>query len=101
MIAAFRLLARYGVSVAFADLGTWGSAELRSEYDPCGPAIRLNARVAARLGPDEFTRFVATAIGHELYHHRECIGEIGVIANRTERERAAERFALDLADPHR
>ena len=36
------------------------------------------------------------AIAHELYHHREAIGDVGRIADRTARERAADAFADDL-----
>jgi hypothetical protein len=91
--AAFARAREYGVAVRFADLGAWGTSELRSEYDPRVPEIRINQRVAQRLAPQELGRFVTLAIAHELYHHREHIGEIAVIADRTERERAAGRFA--------
>lgn len=96
MKAAFARARAYGVAVRFADLGTWGGAELRSEYDPRGPEIRINERVARRLAPGELRRFVALAVAHELYHHREHVGEIAVIADRAERERAAGRFAAEL-----
>jgi hypothetical protein len=95
--AALALARRYGVAVSFADLGSWEPHELRSEYDPRGPEIRLNLRVAQRLSPPEFDEFLRLAVGHELYHHREHIGEITVIGDRTERERAAIRYANDLA----
>lgn len=86
----------YGVAVTFADLGAWGSDELRSEYDPRGPEIRLNLRVAEGLAPDALGEFVTLAIGHELYHHREHIGEVPVIGDRAQRERAAGSYARDL-----
>ncbi len=36
------------------------------------------------------------AIAHELYHHREAIGEIPRLADRTAREAAADAFAAAL-----
>ena len=98
MNAALTLARSYGVAVGFADLGDWGSAELRSEYDPNGPAIRLNARVAERMASGDLGAFVTMAIAHELYHHRERIGEIAVIGNRAARERAADRYARELLE---
>jgi hypothetical protein len=93
-----RAIARsYGIGVRFADLGSWGSVALRSEYDPAVPEIRINRRIAERLRGRELREFVATAIGHELYHHRERIGEIATIAGRAARESAADRFARALA----
>jgi hypothetical protein len=94
-----RALARsYGIGVRFADLGGWGFVELRSEYDPTVPEIRINRRIAERLRGHALREFVATAIGHELYHHREQIGEIATIAGRAARESAADRFARTLSD---
>jgi hypothetical protein len=93
-----RALARsYGIGIRFADLGSWGSVELRSEYDPAVPEIRINRRIAERLGGHALRELVAIAIGHELYHHREQIGEIATIAGRVARELAADRFARALA----
>ena len=77
----------YGVRVEVADLGDWGLVRLIAEYDPDGPAIRLNARELRRLPTSRH------AIAHELYHHREAIGEVARIAGRAERERAADAFA--------
>lgn len=96
MNAALARARSYGVAVRFADLGDWGADELRSEYDPRGPEIRLNLRVAERLASDELDAFVMQAIAHELYHHRENVGEIVVIADRAQRERAASEYAVDL-----
>ncbi len=98
MNAALSLARSYGVAVSFADLGDWGSAELRSEYDPSGPVIRLNARVAERMTAADLGEFVTLAIAHELYHHRERIGEIAVAGNRAARERAADRYARELLE---
>jgi hypothetical protein len=39
---------------------------------------------------------VAFAILHELYHHREAIGEIDVITGRSAREAAADAYAAEL-----
>ena len=81
------------MKIEIADLGDWGGAELRSEYDPQGPVIRVNARVVERLPEGERASFIARAIAHEFYHHLEHRGEIPVIADRVARERAAYSFA--------
>lgn len=86
----------YGVAVRFDDLGDWGKDELRSEYDPAVPEIRLNRRTAAKLSSGALGEFVALAVGHELYHHRERIGEVEAIRDRGARERAADEFARSL-----
>lgn len=88
----------YGIAIRFADLGDWGSDELRSEYDPAIPEIRLNVRVAALLPVAQLGEFVALAVGHELYHHRERIGEIPVLSDRRARESAAADFARGLLE---
>ena len=96
-----RSLARaraYGVGVRFADLGDWGRDELRSEYDPSIPEIRINLRIAAALPARQLREFVALAVGHELYHHRERIGEVSVLPDRRARESAASQFARDLLE---
>ena len=98
MSNALALARVYGVAVRFADLGDWGSGELRSEYDPALPEIRLNLRVAEALPVERLGEFVELAVGHELYHHRERIGEVRVIADRRARESAAARYARELAD---
>lgn len=96
MNRAIALARKYDVSIRFADLGDWGLDELRSEYDPNVPEIRLNVRVAEQLTPAELGDFVTLAIGHELYHHRERVGEIVVIPNRAAREHAADDYARTL-----
>lgn len=78
------MAAHYGVRVSFADLGDWGRVELIAEYDPDGPVIRVNTRAAA---------VVDHAIAHELYHHREAIGEVPRIRDRRAREAAADAYA--------
>lgn len=88
----------YGVTVRFADLGDWGRHELRAEYDPGIPEIRINVRVAATLDAGKLGEFVTLAIGHELYHHRECIGEISILNDRRAREAAAADFARELLE---
>jgi len=98
MNAALKLAREYGIRVTFADLGDWGVDELRSEYDPSGPAIRINIRVAEELPVSELGEFVAFAVGHELYHHRESIGEIERLPARKDREIAANAFARRLLD---
>jgi hypothetical protein len=90
MNAVFELCWAYGVSVRFAELGDWGKDELRAEYDPAGPEIRIHLRLETDL--------VARAIGHELYHHREAIGEIAVLGNKRAREAAANAYAAQLAE---
>jgi predicted transcriptional regulator len=83
------ICAEYGVSVRFEDLGSWGAtAELRSEYDPERREIVVNRRTAPHL--------VSHAIAHELYHHKEAIGEIVRMHQRRDRERAADEHAMRL-----
>ncbi|MBV8155544.1 MAG: hypothetical protein JO241_04645 [Candidatus Eremiobacteraeota bacterium] len=96
MNRAFAMARAYGIAVRFADLGDWGLDELRSEYDASVPEIRLNARIAEQLSPSELGDFVTLAVGHELYHHRERMGEIVVIGDRVAREHAANDFAREL-----
>ena len=87
MNAALEAAQAYGVDVVFADLGDWGATELRSEYDPSVPQIRINERVPMR---DDL---IALCIYHELYHHREAIGEVRRQGSRRAREAAADAFA--------
>lgn len=96
MNAAQKLAREYGVAVSFADLGDWGVDELRSEYDPRVPEIRINSRVAEQLNAEELGEFLSFAVGHELYHHRENIAEIPRLLERKEREIAADEFAREL-----
>ena len=98
MTTALALARSYGIAVSFAEMGEWGDRELRSEYDPAIPEIRLNIACAARLSVAELGKFVALAVGHELYHHRESIGEIRRLSERNAREAAASRFALELLE---
>lgn len=94
--AVFALAERYGVRIEYADLGEWGVDELRSEYDPTGPVIRINCRVIEHLPVNEIGDFIAFSIGHELYHHREHRGEIPRLLDRAARETAANDFARQL-----
>jgi hypothetical protein len=96
---ALKLAREYGFKVSFADLGDWGVDELRSEYDPKGPEIRINIRVAEMLAGEEFADFVSMCVGHEIYHHREFIGEIPELPSRRDREIAADAFARKLLQP--
>jgi hypothetical protein len=96
MKTALGLARSYGIAIRFADLGEWGRDELHAEYDPSVPEIRLNIRVAERLDARALGEFVDLAVGHELYHHRERIGEIAAIADRNVRETAADDFAHAL-----
>lgn len=75
--------------VEVADLGDWGFARLIAEYDPDGPTIRVNRRELERTDLER-------ALAHELYHHREAIGEVARLPRRADRERAADAFAASL-----
>jgi hypothetical protein len=97
--AALAIAREYGIAIVFADLGDWGASELRSEYDPSGPAISINSRVVEGLSRPQRDEFVALAIGHELYHHREQLGEVARIHDRGAREAAAEAYAHALLVP--
>lgn len=92
------IAAHYGVAVELADLGDWGTATLVAEYDPDGPAIRINERALPTASSCAVREHIDRAIAHELYHHREAIGEIPRIAARAEREAAADAFARMLTD---
>ncbi len=92
----FALAKRYGVAIEYADLGEWGVDELRSEYDPLGPVIRLNTRVIENLPIAQVGEFIAFAVAHELYHHREHRGEVARLGDRGAREAAANDFARGL-----
>ncbi|HEX3550057.1 MAG TPA: hypothetical protein VHT53_06750 [Candidatus Elarobacter sp.] len=85
--------ARYGVRVEVADLGDWSPAALVAEYDPDGPVIRINERALPHGDSCAVRDAIDRAIAHELYHHREAIGEIPRIANRAAREAAADAAA--------
>ena len=88
MLEVRALAAAYGVRVEFAPLGDWGTVRLIAEYDPDGPTIRVDAQTP----PEAIER----AIAHELYHHREAIGEVRRIAGHGAREAAADAFAERL-----
>jgi hypothetical protein len=90
---ALEMARGYGVAIEFADLGNWGRAELRSEYDPHGPVIRINTRCMPQLDGNERDDFVAHCVFHELYHHRESIGEVHRQQSRRAREAAADAYA--------
>jgi hypothetical protein len=87
------LAAAYGVAIEVIDLGSWGAATLVAEYDPHGPTIRVNARAVARGCSDETRIAIDRAIAHELYHHREALGEVERLAARDVREQAADAYA--------
>jgi hypothetical protein len=96
MHPVFELAKKYNVEIHYDDLGEWGVDELRSEYDPEGPAIRINKRVVENLPLAEIGDFVAFSIAHELYHHREHLGEVPQLRDRALRETAANDFARRL-----
>jgi hypothetical protein len=95
-VNAFDRARTYGITVLFDDLGDWGGSELRSEYDPHRREIRINVRVAHKLHGVALDEFVELAVGHELYHHCEAIGEIAKLPERRAREAAADAFAREL-----
>ncbi len=78
------------IAIVCEDLGDWGDAQLRSEYDPDGPVIRINARIVRSLEPQAAKEFIAACIAHELYHHKEAIGATPRLASRRAREAAAQ-----------
>ena len=98
------IAAAYGVRVELADLGDWGTAKLLAEYDPDGAVIRINERTLPRAlrqaqgdnESDDVRGAIDRAIAHELYHHREAIGEVARLADRAARERDADAFAETL-----
>jgi len=97
MLPALLWLARlHDLSVAIADLGDYSPSELRSEYDPCDRAIRINSRVIAKLDSPAVPGLLAHAVAHELYHHLEHCAGIRPSANRANRERLADRFAREM-----
>ena len=98
------LAAAYGVRVELADLGDWGSVNLIAEYDPDGPVIRIDTKALRQAQGDGgvcgVRAAIDEAIAHELYHHREAIGEIPRLRDRAARERAADAYAAQfLASP--
>ncbi|MDQ2663218.1 MAG: hypothetical protein M3Y18_04195 [Candidatus Eremiobacteraeota bacterium] len=96
-MTALEMARHYRIAIEFADLGDWGAAELRAEYDPEGPVIRINTRAIARVAEVRGEAFVATAIGHEIYHHRERIGELPRLRDAVAREAAADAFGRELS----
>lgn len=79
----------FGIAIELADLGDWGSATLVSEYDPAGPIIRINSRALPTGSSCAVREHIDAAVAHELYHHREALGEIARLPSREARERAA------------
>jgi hypothetical protein len=90
------IAAAYGVAVELADLGAWGTTTLVAEYDPSGPVIRVNERAVPAGSSCDAREHIDRAIAHELYHHREAIGEVRRLPSRADRERAADAFAESL-----
>lgn len=90
-----------GLAIRFADLGEWSEHCLRAEYDAAAHEIRINLRAIAGLCLSDLEEFVALAIGHELYHHREAVGEVAVLHDRSARESAAGEFARTLREASR
>jgi len=92
------LAAAYGVRLILDDLGAWEGVRLIAEYDPEGPVIRVNARAVPEGSSCATREHIDRAIAHELYHHREAIGEIPRVRDRAARERAADDFAEALVN---
>ena len=90
----------FGVAIVLADLGEWNThAQLNSEYDPTVPAIRINERVLSRIPTrDGQIEFATRAVGHELYHHFEHLGEVCRFRDRYTRERIADEFSARFWD---
>ncbi len=96
-MSVFQIARRKGIRIEFDDLGTWGSrAELRSEYDPNGPTIRINTRAILKRRGHDIAAFINFAVAHEIYHHQEHGRKVRKIADHTQRERAADDFASQL-----
>ncbi len=70
----------YGIAIELAD------------YDPEGPVIRINTRVLPAGSSCEVREHIDRAVAHELYHHREALGEIARLPDRKARERAAGEY---------
>lgn len=95
------LASAYGVRIELDDLGSWTPAMLVSEYDPDGPVIRVNRRAIERLHATfgeqtsscDVRTLIDVAIAHELYHHREHLGEVDRLPTHAEREAAADAYA--------
>ena len=58
--------------------------------------FRVNERALPQTSSCDVRDAIDRAIAHELYHHREAVGEIVRIGDRTARERAADAFADTL-----
>ncbi len=97
MIASrlFALARAHGVNVVLTNLGMYSGFELRSEFDPSGPAIRVNSSLIRAMHADEADLFVARAIAHEFYHYLEHRATVDR-SPRSTREQRAERFAQTL-----
>ncbi len=93
MVDVRGLASSYGVAIELADLGDWGATNLIAEYDPDGPVIRINERRVPTGSSCVAREHIDRAIAHELYHHREAIGEVPRLATRAKREHAADAFA--------
>lgn len=90
----FELAHGYGIDIALSDLGAAAERVRIAEYEPEGPTIRINTRALERAAdPIALAR---RAVAHELYHHRERLGEVERFPDRSDRERAADDFACEL-----
>lgn len=91
-----RLARAEGITIELADLGDYGTDELRAEYDPAEGTIRVNVRLIDKLGSVQTSNYIAFAIAHELYHHREHRAQVARLGSRSAREQAADEFASAL-----
>jgi len=103
VLDARRRARAYGIAIELADLGDWNDATLVSEYDPAGPVIRINSRALPHGSSCDVREHIDRAIAHELYHHREAIGDVPREATREARERAAgeHRVHRSAGEEHR
>ena len=88
------------IVISFEDLGACREFELRSEFDPTGPAIRINTRILNKMEALEAQQFVTHAIAHELYHFLEYCGRVQRSTKRSVSERRAEEFARVVLAMH-
>ena len=73
---------------------------LLSEYDPTEPrdSPQRAASLAALIGRRTRRRSSRCAVGHELYHHREAIGEIAALPDRARARIGRREYANALLE---
>jgi len=82
-----------GLRVRIEPLGRWGATALLAEYDPARRTIGIDAGAVARMcaaaGEGSARRFIACALWHELFHHRNP-GATEAAAHAFARERCGD-----------